>query len=272
MQRPLFANIVLTLFIGLPSAAMAAGSAENPAPAPPAIATWTVVAGHQRLSIRDIARSGPPVEASPVAREGSGPMLHVSYRRARPDRLHRVDFAAASTGSFSYVTGIRTTSLPPGDAAARLEGRYEYRRYPFRDLGVRGLDLGVGVQAIADRLSIERRLPPAITIIDSAARGGAAIVAAARLRRWEPLTIEAAWINAAMIGGVTERHSAAAKAAGRNWGPGWLTDLEVRAVARVTARMQFVASYVHGNEGLISTRPGIAMVRHHVAAGVAYGR
>jgi hypothetical protein len=85
------------------AAAVVATGGPAAAQDPPALgastSTWTAIAGVQHVSLRDVARSGPPVDASPVAREGSGPMLVAGYRRNRPDRLHRVEFAVTSAAS-----------------------------------------------------------------------------------------------------------------------------------------------------------------------------
>ena len=89
-------------------------------------------------------------------------MFVVGYRHNRPDRLHRVEFAATYADDFSYVGSRGTAVLPPEDDATSLEARYEYRRFPFRDVGLRGFDVGVGVEAILDRTVLSRSFAPAI--------------------------------------------------------------------------------------------------------------
>ena len=222
---------------------------------PPALgstaSTWTAIAGVQQVSLRDVARTGPPVDASPVAREGSGPMLMAGYRRNRADRLHRVEFAATSAGEFSYVSSLGSAALPPQDDATSLEARYEYRRYPFRDVAVRGLDLGVGVEALLDRTGLSRSFPPAISITDTLTRGGGGVVAAARLRRWRAAQFEAAWTNAALLARAAHSHSVDPLARSVQIGPGWLTDLDLIGLIRVTGRVSAVLAYRQSGEGLL---------------------
>jgi hypothetical protein len=198
-------------------------------------------------------------------------LITLAYRRVRPDRLHRFEFAATTAGDFSYASVRGAAPLPPGDNARSLEGRYEYRRYPWRGLALRGLDVGVGVEAILDRFSVARSFPPAIAITDSATRGGAGIVAAARLGRWPALDVEAAWTNAAVIASAVQRHSVSS-ASSRKSGPGWITDLDLTSMVRMTRHVSAVVSYRRSGEGLLGTRPAWAVGRRRVAAGIAYAR
>ena len=248
------------------------GTLANAQPPSGTLAMWTASAGLEQVSLRDVARSGPPVDASPVARKGRGPLLTVEYRRVRHDRLHRFEFSATSAGDFVYVSFRGEAPLPGGDDANSIGGRYEYRRYPWRDLGVRGLDAGVGVEAVADRLSMSRAFAPAITIVDTIVRGGAGVVAAARLRRWALLDVEAAWTNTALLATAAQSHSASANPSGRQLSPGWITDLDLAATVRVTDGIRAVAAYRGSGEGLFGTRPAWAVDRHRFAVGVAYAR
>ena len=259
-------------FLWCPLAALTVSSAALAQAQPPSapVAIWTASAGLEQVSLRDVARSGPPVDASPVAREGSGPLVTIEYRRVRHDRLHRFEFSGMTAGDFSYVSVRGESPLPASDDATSVGGRYEYRRYPWRDLGFRGFDAGVGLEALADRLSITRAFPPAITIADTILRGGAGIVAAVRLRRWPRLDVEAAWTNAALLATAAQSHNAATTPAGRRLSPGWLTDLDLATTVHATDRFRAIAAYRGSGEGLFGTRPAWAFSRHRFSIGIAY--
>ncbi len=89
---------------------------------------------------------------------GQGPALTVRHNRARTGRLHGFELSFASAGDFSFETPLRTVTRDSGDHATRLEGHYEYRRYPFRDLLADGFDVGIGVQGIGAYLWLTRAL------------------------------------------------------------------------------------------------------------------
>src|SRR5512140_1780354 len=108
-------------------------------------AGWTVSGGAERFSYRDVSRSGPPADASPVEWEGSGPSFSVAHVSASPHR-HRFTIDFASAGDFAYAGPVRTVAAASNDSATQLEGRYEYRRFPLRDVLVSGLDASIGVE------------------------------------------------------------------------------------------------------------------------------
>jgi hypothetical protein len=134
--------------VGLFSATAAAAQtalapSSIPASSPP---TWTVAAGYESFWLRDVASSRPAVDGSPITWEGVGPAVTVFYERGGPGRLHHFEGSFVSSGGFSLASPVRTTPAPSDDRATRAGGRYEYRRYPFRDLGLAGFDLGFGVE------------------------------------------------------------------------------------------------------------------------------
>ncbi len=247
-------------------------AAQDPPASAPAIDEWTAVVGVQHMSLRDVARTGPPVDASPVARDGSGPMFVVEYRHNRPDRLHRVEFAATYTGDFSYVSSRGAAVLPPDDDAASLEAGTRYRRFPFRDVGLRGFDVGVGVEAILDRTVLSRSFAPVIVITDALTRGGAGVVAVARLRRWSAVQFEAAWTNAALLARAAQSHTVDSLAHSVQVGPGWITDLDAIASIRVAGHLSLVVAYRQSGEGLLGTRPAWAIGRRRATVGAEYVR
>src|SRR4051812_29129821 len=90
-------------------------------------------------SSRDIARSGPPADASPVSWTGVGPSLVIAYERSTTSRTHRFNVDIASAASFEYAGPVRQIEASSNDGVLRIEGRYEYRRSLLRDRFVRGL-------------------------------------------------------------------------------------------------------------------------------------
>jgi hypothetical protein len=258
-------------------------AAAAPAPAQPAApiipvripawnVAWSAEAGTEWYSLRDIARIGPPVDGSPVAWTGRGPTLVVRFDRERPKRLIRAEVTVASIGRFSYDMGVRTAARPAGDHAFRLDGRYELRWYPFRNLLTSGLDIGAGVQGLAGYVSIDRQMPPDIQFGQNEIRAGAAIVTSLRFHHWERFRLEATLVNGGMVARTTQHHSAAADATMSSWGGGWLTDLSLAASARLVGRTSIALSYLNAGEGHLGSHRGYATSRGHLMLGVTYAR
>jgi hypothetical protein len=231
-----------------------------------------VVAGVDRFSFRDIARSRRPVDASPVAWEGDGPALGVRYALERTRRLHEIAGSVSFAGGFSYRTPLRSSPAGSADRMGRLEGRYDYLRYPLDDLGFDGLDLGLGVRATGARLWFRRESPDAGTYRDAETQLGTAFVAAARLRRFRMIALEAAWANGLQISRWQARSDGNLSSAARAWGGGWITELTLTARARLSSRASVAVSYVGVGEGLFASHRAYTTTRRHVLAGVTYDR
>ena len=231
----------------------------------------SVTAGARSFSYRDVARSGPPVDASPIAWEGAGETVAARYERSRPARLHRYDIAFTSTGGFAYETPLRTEAADDRDSARWLAGRYEYRRRWFSKVLPDWIDAGIGAQAIGGTLSMTRHAEPALESHEHDVWIGGAGVLSARLQRWRRLAIEATWANGIRIAH-TSISRPAADGAAEGVGPGWLTDTAVRADVALTARASIVVEYAWTGEGLLSTHHGYAFSTGGIVAGVRYGR
>lgn len=236
---------------------------------PPA---WTVAAGYESFWLRDIARARQPVDASPIAWEGEGPAVVATYDRGRTDRLHHFEGSFASAGSFSLETPVRSLPRPSDDSAMRAGARYEYRRYPFRDLWFSGFDLGFGIEGSSDHLSLTRHFQPAIELDTSLNNFGTAGVVAARLHRGTRIDLLMSWGNGVSVGRATSRHQAGAETTHRGWGGGWQTNLHIRAGVRVAARASLVVSYLNSGEGRFASHDSFTFGRSRFAAGVAYGQ
>ena len=254
----------------------ASALAQTPPPITPSadprpVASWHVAAGADAYALRDVARTGP-VDASPVAWRGRGPALLVWYTRARPTRQHRFEFSAAAASGFRYDDGLRSTARPSDDRYRRVEGRYEYRRYPWTSLLFRGFDVGVGVQAIGARASAIRHIPVDLESRESSTSAGTAVVAAARLRRWSRVTIDVAWNNGAVVGRLSSRHTADAAASRTRSGGGWLTDLSIAADIALRPPLALTVRYVDTHDGLFSSHGSSTSARSAITVGVTYAK
>lgn len=233
---------------------------------------WSVAAGYESFWLRDFARPGPPVDASPIAWEGEGPAVVGTYDRGRPGRLHHFEGSFASAGGFSLQTPVRSFPGPADDSAMRIGARYEYRRYPFRDLWMSGFDLGVGIEGSGDYLSFARHFQPAIELRTNLTNVGVAGVVAARFHRWPRVDLQAAWGNGGSIGRSTAHHRAAVETTYQEWGGGWQTNLQVLAAVRVAVHTSLLVSYLNSGEGRYASHDGITYGRSRFAVGVTFGQ
>jgi hypothetical protein len=265
---------LLTLAISLaglaPAIALAQDSSNSSVPAHEV--TWRAAGGYDWFALRDIARTGPPVDASPVAWRGRGATVLLQHIRARSTRVHRFELLVSGAGGFAYDTRNLSTPATASDRAWRTEGRYEYRRYMLDDLGADGLDVGLGVQAIGARSSIKRVVPVAIESRESITSMAPAVVVAARVRRWSGVRLEAAWINGMALARLGERHSADAAASRTRWGGGWLTDVVVSADVTVARRLALSVTYARIDDGLFSSHRSWTTDRRWLTFGVTYAK
>jgi len=260
---------VLGVFFAAAAEAQPPSTAAGPPASPPA---WSVVAGYESFWLRDIAKAGPPVDASPIAWEGGGPAVVVSYDRGRPGRLHHFEGLFAGAGGFSLETPVRSIPGPADDSEKRFGGRYEYRRYPFRDIWLTGFDIGFGIEGSGDRLILARHFQPSIDLDTALTNFGAAGVLAVRLHRWMRVDLLATWGNGVSIGRATTNHYADIDTTQRGWGGGWQSALQLRAAARVGPRTSLVVSYFNAGEGRLASHDSFTFGRSRFAAGVSYGQ
>ena len=266
-------EIVLAILAAAASSASAQTSSLAPAPsAEPPTRIWRVGAGYEALSIRDVSRSGRPVDASPVTWEGRGPGVEVQYDRTSLRRLHHAQFNAGWAGGFELGTPLRTIPRSPAEKFAHFDGRYEYRRYPFRDLGLDGLDLGFGVEGGAVFRSQTQIFDPAIEVRQRGTDVTVAAVVAGRFRRWRSVQLEIAWGNGMAVGRMSTRHSTAAETDATAWGGGWLTDLAARADVRLSGGIALFTSYFTTGRGRYQSHGASTTGRGQIMIGVAYAR
>ena len=233
---------------------------------------WRLGGGYESSWTRDVSRSGPPADASPVTREGHGPAIDVQRDWTSLKRLHRAHFTAGWAKSVVYSTPTQTVARPPGENGFHLAGGYEYRRYFFRDVGLDGLDLGVGV----DGRALVRRatfiFDPAIEARHAGTDLSSSIVVGGRLRRWRAWQLEVVWANGIALGRTTVRHSEAAVPETSGWGGGWVTDFLARADIRVSPAVNVFVTGLTNGRGRYESHATTMTGHTQFIAGVAYAR
>jgi hypothetical protein len=232
---------------------------------------WTMSAGPERFSFRDISRSGPPADASPVAWEGTGPSFAATYTREGLRRFHRINVDVAEASSFAYTGPLRSAAAAGSDHVLRIEGRYEYRRYFLDDLFTRGLDVGVGVQGIGRRLSFTRDT----TVGGREEADTTAAIACSLGARWHRSprwSAEVAWVNGGALLRQHESQTGAGEFEHSEWGGGWLTDLALQGTVRLTAPWSLTVAYLRTGEGTATSHNSYAFDRRRLVAGVTYAR
>jgi hypothetical protein len=234
-------------------------------------ATWRIAAGYDSFQLRDIARSRPPVDASPIAWRGTGPSFFVQRTRADGSRMRRYEASAAFAGNFEYRSPTRSTPRPADDGAWSVDGRYEYRRFVFSTFLPRGLEAGVGVQAIGAISSRQWHIPIELDTRERSLLAGTSIVAAVHVKRWRRVELEADWINGLAIQQLHEEATASPADRSRSAGA-WLTNLVVAADVRVGARTALTARLVRTGDGSLGSHGSYASSRSTLVAGVTYGR
>ncbi len=262
-------NLALAgFFSAAPAGAQSLAPSTSPSSSPP---VWTAAAGYESFWLRDVARSGRPVDASPMEWRGDGPALIATYDRERPGRVHHFDASIALARGFSLHSPVRTLDAPDGDRARRLGARYEYRRYPFRNVGLLGLDLGIGAGADVEQLVFLRHFAPAIDLRSAVLNFGTSAVIAARLNR-SRLDLLATFGNGLSIGRGTSRHRGEVETKLDGWGGGWQTHLGVHAAVRVHGRTAIVVSYLNSGEGRFASHDSITFGRSRFTVGAMYER
>lgn len=231
---------------------------------------WSVSGGREAFSYRDVSRSGPPADASPIEWTGDGPSLAVTYQRDNEKRAHRFTFDAASAGSFAYDGPVSRIDAPSSDSARRIEGRYEYRRYFFRDRFLRGLDIPLGVQGLSRHLALERQVTGTQSFTSN--NLGFAGSVGARFHRWQRWSAELLWVNGMAFIWEHDSYSVDPSSAVDLKGGGWLTDVSASGRVALTTHTWLTASWLTTGEGNYISHHNYVFSRQRITAGVTYGR
>ena len=184
---------------------------------------------------------------------------------------HHLKASFSSLSSFALESPVRELPASSNDRARRLTGRYEYRWYPFRNVGVDGLDFGFGAEGDADYLLMLRHFPAAIELRTQVINFGTAGVVAIRLSR-STFEVQAALGNGLSIGRSSTRHLAEVETSLNGWGGGWQTNLDLRGAVRVRPRTSVAAGYFHAGEGRFASHDSFTYGGSRFWAGVTYER
>jgi len=231
---------------------------------------WSVSAGRESFSYRDVARAGPPADASPVEWTGAGPSMSVLYERGNEKRAHRFTFDVASAGSFAYEGPVHRADAASNDSALRVEGRYEYRRHFFRDKMLRGLDFPLGVQGMSRHLSLERHVADTATFTSNGV--GLTGSVGLRFQRWPRWSAEVAWVNGVAFLWEHDTYSIDPLADVHLNGGGFLTDFSASGRLRLTGRAFLTASWLQTGEGNYVSHHNYVFSRERFTMGVTYER
>jgi hypothetical protein len=256
-------------------AALTATASAQPAPPPAPLETstsgWSVLAGYETFALRDISRSGRPPDASPVSWQGSGPSVAGRYDIGRGRSSHAFEATAARARDFSYVGPARSTAALASDLAGRFALTYEYRRYPWHDVGFDGLDIAVGAQGLATRTGFDRHITQALVTQTRITGAGFAGVIAVGLRKFERLRVDASWSNGAILSHRSARHSSDGEAESYSGG-NWLSNIVVRVDWRVTPTTRLAGAWRRAYDGYSSSHYSYAGHRHAIELGLSYAR
>lgn len=265
---------IIRVSVAVISMAAATASAQ-PAPAPAAIETtlgWSAQAGYETFSLRDVSRTTRPPDASPIAWRGGGTTLAGHFMRSGLRSAHLVDALVTRTKDFSYVSPTRSVDASGSDSAGRFDIRYEYRRYFFRDVGLDGLDIGTGLQAIGLRVAFDRYITPALFTKTRISGGGLGAVVSLRVRRWERAQVDVTWANGEIVSRLEAQHSASPEPTASSGGGEWFTDLSARMDWRLTPATKLSVTWRRGYEGYQSNHYHYSANRQSLNFGVLYGR
>jgi hypothetical protein len=264
---------LLGIIVGASSAsAQARPPSSDRSTSEPAAVTWSVGAGYVSLWVRDVSSTTRPVDASPVSWQGRGLALVVHRDRNTAARLHHLEGTFEKAGGFVLRTPLQATSRAADERAVRAALRYEYRRYPLRDLGVTGLNVGLGAESGVVLQSDVQYFVPAIEHRKRGTDLTVALVTAAHLRRWRPFHIQFTWVNGGAVGRTTTRHSSADQPAVSAWGGGWLTDVTLRADVRISEKATLFASYFGTGRGRLASHDALASGQRRFVVGVSHDR
>jgi len=252
----------------------AAAQPASPPPDTPDIrrSDWSASAGYATFAFRDVALTAFPMDGSPTTLEGHGPLLGGRYERSSRGRRHRFDVTFARAASLDYVTLVDRISLPANDHASRVEGSYEYRAYPARDLFTGGLDLGIGVQTGLAWRGTSRHYEPAIDFSRSERDAGVAGVVAARYGRWPRGEIELAWTAGLAITRSDQSHTGGTGLEEGYWGGGFRSDVAIEGRLPIARHAHLTGRYVLGRVWRMTSFHTYSVGQGQLTVGVLYVR
>lgn len=228
--------------------------------------TWTVMSGIERFAFRDVVRTGPPVDASPVRWEGNGPTVVVARERTTPNRLRRIEVALSRAGGFSYASPLRSSAADGNDSALRLEGRYEYQRRMLTRRLPRFVEAAIGIRGSGARLALTHHVTPAFDIGMATNTAAASLALEGRFGRDHRVWGDVRYGNGAVLGWL-QPHGAPNQSCG-----GWTTDLDAGISVRATGSLALTARYIDRGDTTLSSHRGFSTSNRRFTIGVRYAK
>lgn len=211
--------------------------------------------GHEILTLRDVSRSGIPLDTSPVGLETHVWLVAGRYEVRGVRRAHTFAGAFGRSASVKARTPIATLD-ENGHHVSRLEGRYEYRRAILRDRLARGLVFEGGLAALAAWQTLDSEAPPANHAVTRDVDIGGGAVAGVRLDRWPAVTLEATWTVALVLSRTSEELEAARADRNRRGGGGWWLDRRTGVSVRLDERFWISAFYTTAGQARFASHRG----------------
>jgi hypothetical protein len=239
-------------------------------PAPTMHVAWTLALGAERLELRDIARTGRPMDGSPSTFEGHGPWTVGRWDRSRRSVLQRVAFAAATSSAFAYVVPGARSRRPGGDRVTWFDAHAELRAYPFRDVMVRGMDIGVGARLLLGHRLVSRHFDPDVEFSRRETDAGLGGTVAVRLTRWRG-AVDATWTPALAFSRSRQSHGAGAGVSGGYWGGSVGSAAAVEARVRLAGRLAVWAARTWDDRWRLAAHHTYAVQTRGWLIGVTHG-
>lgn len=254
MRRRIMIAAISTVFASAPASAQTQPS-------------WTVSSGLELFSLRDIARSGPPVDASPVSWEGSGPVVVIGYDRTSPGRRHGFEVSFANASGFEYRSPLVSSSAASGDSASRVGWRYEYDRRILSRHVPALVAATIGVRGSGEFRSLIHSVDPSSDIGLSTRTAAAAVVLGASIGRGRRLSGDVRYGNAAVFGWLEPNRETSG-----SFGAGWTTDLDGGVAVRMSASLALTARVLKRGDGFLSSHRSFSLSNPRFTVGVCYAR
>jgi hypothetical protein len=247
-----------------------AARAQTPTPSPSADApavTWRVSGGYESFAYRDLARSKPPVDGSPIVWRGNGPAVTLDYSRGvrppaasiRIDGVHKWRLRVRHRSHRDLAPRRRRRVLP--DRPVRLSPVFR------QTLGVTGLHAAVGVRGVGGRRMLRRTFGGDVELAETDVTGTIAFVPTLRFARSERFAVEAEWTNGMTLAHGHQRHAADVTVDNPSWGGGWLTVVARARDIQLRPRLAAVFYAGRDGEGLLFNHHSHTATRVRVAFG-----
>ena len=231
-------------------------------------ASWSALSGIEQFALRDVVRSKPPVDASPIRWTGSGPALTVARDRATADRLRRIQVTFTELRGFEYVTPSRSFPAASSDRARSVEGRYEYQRRMLTRRLPSAIEASAAIRASGAYLALTHHVDPGADIGLSTRTVGTALVVAATIARGRRVSADVRYGNGLLFGWMAPNGDGVSGSSGG----GWTTDLDGGLSIRASRTLSVDTRYANLGRTFLATHRGFSTSGHRFIVGLRYAR